>query len=91
MRVEQVEIYSDATNQAVLRHPGRQFPGSLIQGDTLYSLCRRADEICAKAKSRLDAEAYEDLNDLRNDLWGRLQHYKCVLNEHNLSLPFSEI
>ena len=91
MRVEQVEIYSDATNQAVLRHPGRQFPGSLIQGDTLYSICRNADEICAKAKSSLDADTYFELNQLRNALWDRLTHYKRVLSEHNLPLPFSEV
>ncbi|WP_425506589.1 DUF6959 family protein [Sphingomonas kyeonggiensis] len=40
MRTELIEIYSDATNAAVMRHPGRQFPGMLIQGDTLYSLSR---------------------------------------------------
>ena len=38
MHVESVEIYSDATNAAVMRHPGRRFPGMLIQGDTLHSL-----------------------------------------------------
>src|SRR6185312_10005712 len=30
MRVEQVEILSDAPNRAVLRHPGRHFPGLLV-------------------------------------------------------------
>lgn len=44
MRSEDVEIFSDMTNAAVMRHPGRKFPGVLIQGDTLYTLCREADE-----------------------------------------------
>src|SRR5262245_1747536 len=39
MHVEQVEIYSDVSNAAVMRHPGRRFPGVLVQGDTLYTLC----------------------------------------------------
>jgi hypothetical protein len=47
MRIEPVEIYSDAFNGAVIRHRGRRFPGTLIQGDTLFSLCFKADEICA--------------------------------------------
>jgi hypothetical protein len=34
MHVEKVEIYSDKTNSAVLRHPARKFPGVLIQGAT---------------------------------------------------------
>ena len=38
VRTELVEIYSDKTNAAVLRHPGRHFPGVLVQGDDLYAL-----------------------------------------------------
>ena len=32
MHTELVEIYSDESNMAVMRHPGRRFPGVLIQG-----------------------------------------------------------
>jgi hypothetical protein len=46
MRIEPVEIYSDETNAAVMRHPERAFPGYLMQGDTLYLLCLDADEVC---------------------------------------------
>jgi hypothetical protein len=90
MRTESVEIYSDQTNAAVLRHPGRKFPGVLVQGDTLHSLCVQADEACAAARDTLHEDAYGELNDLRNHLWHFLNHYKSVLQEHNLSLPFSE-
>jgi hypothetical protein len=90
MHVAQVEIYSDATNQAVLRHPGRRFPGVLIQGDTLSSLCYKADALCASCRSQLDPEMYGELNQLRNALWGFLTHYKFVLGEHSIPLPFSD-
>jgi hypothetical protein len=90
MRIEQVEIYSDRTNAAVMRHPGRKFPGVVIQGDTLFLLCRRADAICAAARTRLDPEAYAEANDLRNALQAFLAHYKIVLGEHGIQLPFSE-
>lgn len=43
MHVEPVEIYSDLSNGAIMRHPGRRFPGVLIQGDSLYLLCDRLD------------------------------------------------
>ena len=43
MREELVEIYSDASNAAVLRHPERKFPGVLLQGDTLHSICQSID------------------------------------------------
>ena len=90
MRTESVEIYSDQTNAAVLRHPGRNFPGVLVQGDTLYAMCQAADYVCKSAIRALPENEYLELNDLRNHLWDLLVHYKQVLAEHNIQLPFSE-
>jgi uncharacterized iron-regulated protein len=90
MRVEQVEIYSDTTNAAVMRPPARRFPGSLMQGDSLYILCALADEACRRAKEEGCDRTFSELNDLRNKLWDRLNDYKQVLAEHNIFLPFSE-
>ena len=90
MHVEPVEIYSDATNRAVLRHPGRKFPGVLIQGDSLHILCRQADRVCSTGRDSLDEESYIELNDLRNALWGYLTHYKKILVEHGIQMPFNE-
>jgi hypothetical protein len=88
MHVEPVEIYSDTTNQAIMRHPGRRFPGVLIQGDTLYSLCFWADEVCSLIGR--ESPGFDEANRLRNALWSKLTHYKAVLDEHKLPLPFSE-
>jgi hypothetical protein len=88
MRQETVEILSDQTNAAVMRHPGRHFPGVLIQGDTLYSLCRRADLACSEVGR--GAPGFDEANEVRNALWGLLNHYKVVLGEHDLPMPFSE-
>lgn len=87
MYTASVEIYSDETNAAIMRHPGRRFPGFLVQGDSLHALCVLADAACEKAKS---STAYDDLNRLRNALWANLNHYKTVLGEHEIPLPFSE-
>jgi hypothetical protein len=62
----------------------------LIQGDSLYSLCVQADEACAVARGKLGSDAYDELNELRNTIWGYLNHYKSVLGEHQIPLPFSE-
>lgn len=90
MRIANVEILSDRSNAVVMRHPDRRFPGVLIQGDSLHALCTQADAACAGARAALDVEAYEDLNELRNHLWGYLGHYKAVLAEHDIPVPFSE-
>ena len=88
MREELVEIYSDETNAAVLRHPERKFPGVLVQGDILHRLCQRLDF----ALNELDrgSKAYDELNELRNSLWSFKNHYKSVLVEHDCPLPFTE-
>ena len=87
MRVEPVEIYSDKTNLAVLRHPSRRFPGMLIQGDDLYVLSCAADE------ARLESGESEPgfwMNRLREVLHARLDHYKNVLDEHGIPMPFDD-
>ena len=90
MRTEEVEILSDQTNAAVMRHPTRRFPGILIQGDSMSNYCRLADDACRRLKEGDVEEAAHELNELRNMLWGQLTHYKSVLGEHDIALPFSE-
>jgi hypothetical protein len=90
MKIEPVEIYSDRSNAAIMRHPGRRFPGVLVQGDTLFLLSDRADWLCKNLREQIDSESYRELNDLRNALWGFLTHYKETLAEHGVGLPFSD-
>jgi len=88
MRIEPVEIYSDTTNAAIMRHPGRHFPGLLVQGDTLDALCKRLDEVCKLMQG--GSEAYGAANDIRNHLWQLRNHYTTVLIEHGMKLPFAD-
>ena len=83
MRIENVEIYSDQTNMPVLRHPGRKFPGVLVQGDTLHALCVQAAEALSDSP-----DALSELSELHCNLLTMLAHYKSVLGEHQISLPF---
>lgn len=88
MRTAPTDILSDTTNAAVLRHPDRHFPGILVQGDTLYTLCQRADQVCREIGRA--SSGFGEANELRNVLHGLLSHYKGVLGEHGIPLPFSE-
>lgn len=88
MRKETVEIYSDATNAAVMRHPSRKFPGVLLQGDTLSGMLRSAEALCRDLQN--GSTGLEEANDLREQFSDLLQHYKSVLKSHGLPLPFSE-
>ncbi len=90
MKKEEVEIYSDASNLAVMRHPGREFPGSLIQGDSLHSLLQNVKEAKEEIESGNASDASEILDDIVENLTYRLEHYKTVLKEHGRELPFVE-
>lgn len=88
MQTEPVEIYSDATNAAIMRHPGRKLPGVLIQGDTLYILYRQSDRILGALKP--NTELYDQMEFLKDDLRSFVEHYKNVLTKHDIPLPFFE-
>ncbi|UPT63302.1 MAG: hypothetical protein M0D54_01665 [Hyphomonadaceae bacterium JAD_PAG50586_4] len=90
MRTEPVEIYSDASNQAILRHPGRRFPGVLIQGDTLKILHAEVAGALREVGDGLSEDARLDLEHVRDFLGGCLEHYRAVLGEHDMELPFAE-
>jgi hypothetical protein len=88
MKKEEVEILSDASNMAVMRHPGRNYPGSLIQGDSLYSLLQTAKEVRKEIHNNNYSEANEELGELIQLLENRLNHYEAVLKEHGIELPY---
>lgn len=90
MKIEPVEIYSDASNFAVMRHPGRRFPGALVQGDSLQLLCSAAEAAEKALKAGDAARAGDYLSELSGALRARLDHYGQVLTDHGLELPYSE-
>ena len=89
MKVEKVEIFSDRSNMAVMRHPRRNYPGSLIQGDSLFSLIQDLEEAQADLARGEATEASDSLGVVIASLSERLEHYKEVLRDHNIELPFN--
>ncbi len=90
MRIDQVEILSDAPNAVVLRHPGRKFPGVLVQGDTLHTLVTTLQAVQEQSTilPKQQAEALGEALELLTEL---LSHYKVVLSAHDIKVPFNEI
>lgn len=91
MRTMELEVYSDETNYAIVRAPGRSFPGCLIQGDSLsilhrdaFDISRRLKELAITDETLLSAAA-----SLQENLAERLMHYQAVLAAHGLTLPYT--
>jgi hypothetical protein len=84
----QVELFTDQGNNAVVRLPGRQYPGVLIQGDSLahlVGLVREASESLIRG-SREDAE--NALGELGPALKHALERYESAVKAHGMALPY---
>ena len=88
VELKQIEIYSETSNLAIVRMPGRRFPGCVIQGDSLSNLLRDANVILERAKALGDAELIDFTDDLVTAISGRLDHYETVLQAHGIDLPY---
>lgn len=58
MKTLVVQCYMDEGNNAILRLPSRNFPGVLVQGDTLRNIVQTAKDV-----SRLSATGSKELRD----------------------------
>lgn len=88
-KVASVEILSDAVNYVVLKSPGRNFPGMVIQGDSLAKLYRRAAELCRLAKQSEDEDLHDEAAALSQELGDRLAHYEQVLSAYGIEIPYA--
>jgi hypothetical protein len=89
MKVESVEIYSDASNMAVMKHPGRAFPGVLVQGDTLHSMVASLRYVIGNGDC-LPEEAAGRLREVVEGMEDMLRHYRSVLIANQIPLPFRD-
>ncbi|MBL8827879.1 MAG: hypothetical protein JNM18_12960 [Planctomycetaceae bacterium] len=89
MDIEAIEVFAHDSNFAVMKPPGRHYPGCVIQGDSLATLCRMANRITEFARSTEidDEDVLWDIQELNNALIGRLLHYQDVLRRHNIDFP----
>jgi hypothetical protein len=89
MKIKSIEVFSEDTNVAIVRAPGRRFPGSVIQGDSLSILVGHAKTIWEKVKDSGDEDLLEASLQLVDLLGSRLDHYARVLTDHGIELPYA--
>lgn len=88
MKRIELDIITDTTNAAVVRMPGRKFPGIVLQGDSLNYLRVLAVDL----KRRLAGVEDEDLDDTMEELEALLQGYarayEAALEGEGIELPY---
>jgi hypothetical protein len=77
------------SNGAVVHLPGRQFPGIVIQGDTLATITRSLMDVREQvARIAGQDEAVGELDIVLEQLYARVALYETALEHHGFSLPY---
>ena len=84
----EVDSLSATINAAVIRLPGRQFPGIVIQGDSLKILADSVNELRRLAEGSAVPELEEAALELAQILAGYQGAYEDALRKNNLPLPY---
>jgi hypothetical protein len=78
-----------AGNWAVVRLPGRAFPGINVQGDTFAALVRSLAEAAQRVRSEpTNPAALDDLDASVDELNAILAYYERVRAEHGMRRPY---
>lgn len=90
MSDQMVTMIKNATNCPVVQVSGRQFPGMVLQGDTLFSFLQRVEEAKLMLKSNNTEEALDVVEELGESLEGFLSFYEAVLQSRKIRLPYEK-
>ncbi len=83
-----MEAFTPGHNHAVIRLPGRAFPGVVVQGDSLHVLPESVQEALDQATSGAFDDAVESLRILLAHLHDLQRSYEVALHEHGVELPY---
>ncbi len=91
MEYMELEVYSQSINRGVIKMPSQNFPGLLLQGETLSNMLTLANSIHEKSLGTSDTELINTSLELRDILQKLLSHYESTLSKHNIPLPYSTV
>jgi hypothetical protein len=83
------DVLDESSNAIVARAPDRQFPGVLLQGDTLRILLDDVSELGESIQEGDYAAATEAIAAVEDQLRTLLSHYERTLEAHGMPLPYT--
>ena len=84
------KLLSKPTNYAVVQLPGRSYPGTVIQGDSLQTLVLRLQEVRQMLDSNQIEDASVKLDDICEQLTEALGHYEMICQQQDIELPYKK-
>jgi len=90
--VDKADVLYNIPNFAVVKLKGRNFPGVVIQGDSLSILRNLSKDILDEIsiKEGKDSELYHMALELFEGLDGRLNYYEQILKKNKIDIPYSK-
>jgi hypothetical protein len=91
MEYMELEVYSQSINRGMVKMPSQNFPGIVLQGETLSGLLKLAKATHEKALGTSDTELINTSLELQDSLQKLVAHFESTLNRHNIPLPYSTL
>ncbi len=91
MEYMELEVYSQSIDRGIIRMPSQNFPGLLLQGETLATLLRLAKLAYEKSQNMTNTELIDTSRELMETIQKLVSHYESTLGKHNIPLPYSTI
>ena len=88
-RATDLELWSAQTNSAVVRVPGRRFPGVVVQGDSLSILFALAMDVLERLPGTADTELRSAAEELAEKLFAHVKSYESTLEVRGVALPYT--
>lgn len=83
-----LELLGRPVNFAVVQLPERNYPGVVVQGDTLNGLVRRLEEMSALVKSNQLEDLAAEIEEMQEQLSAARQYYEATCAERGIELPY---
>lgn len=88
--IEQAEVLSRPVNFAVVQLPERNFPGVVVQGDTLKALVRQIERMSELLAAGQAEDLTAEIEDVRQQFQGALTHFESVCAARGIALPYRQ-
>lgn len=85
---DDAKLFGPSKNFAVVQMSGRNFPGVIVQGDTLHSFVIRLLEMQNLLKIGDLEELAGEIENFKEELSEALANYEAVCFERHLELPY---
>ncbi|WP_447746855.1 DUF6959 family protein [Variovorax boronicumulans] len=86
--IKKLELLGRPVNFAVVQLPERNYPGVVIQGDTLNGLVRRLEEMKDLVKSNQLEDLTTEIEEMREQLSAARDYYEATCAERGIELPY---